>query len=233
MRYHGNYRNYSSDSFNKAVIEASDKKISIRKTALQYGIPYQTLRDHVSGKISADSLGKETMFTRQEELSLVEYAENSSRLGYGISNSGFQRLAGELAFKLGKRPFDKPLSNCWLYGFLGRWKERVSSLKPAALDSNRARNATPESVSSYFENLETVISELGLQDKPEFIFNIDETGISPEHRPPNVIAPIKEKAQAVTSPRSATTTMIACANAAGNHIPPYFVFKGLKQIFNE
>lgn len=55
---------------------------------------------------------------------------------------------------------------------------------------------------------------------------MDETGISPEHRPPNVIAPLKEKAQSVTSPRSATTTLIACVNAAGTCIPPYFVFKG-------
>lgn len=72
---------------------------------------------------------------------------------------------------------------------------------------------------NYFTNLEG--------EKPEFIYNMDETGISPEHRPPNVIAPAKEKAHSLTSPRSATTTLIACANAAGTHIPPYFVFKGI------
>ncbi|KAH3848747.1 hypothetical protein DPMN_091127 [Dreissena polymorpha] len=55
---------------------------------------------------------------------------------------------------------------------------------------------------------------------------MDETGISPEHRPPNVIAPTKEKPQAITLPRSTTTTLIARANAAWNHIPPFFVFKG-------
>ena len=44
--------------------------------------------------------------------------------------------------------------------------------------------------------------------------------------PPNVIAPVSGKAQSVTSPRSTTTTIIACANAAGHFLPPFFVFKG-------
>jgi hypothetical protein len=107
------------------------------------------------------------------------------------------------------------------------WKSRIASLKPAALDSVRAKQTTPECVDAYFTSLKQVIDELGLTDKPHLIYNLDETGISPEHRPPNVIAPTKEKAQAVTSPRSSTTTVIACVNAAGGQLPPYFVFKGI------
>ena len=34
------------------------------------------------------------------------------------------------------------------------------------------------------------------------------------------------KLQAITSPRSSTTTIIAAGNAVGNHVPPYYVFKG-------
>jgi len=68
-----------------------------------------------------------------------------------------------------------------------------------------------------------------LLNKPQFIFNMDETGIyRPKHRPSNVLAPKNKKANNVTLPRLATTTvtMIACANAAGSCITPYFVFKG-------
>ncbi|KAH3841877.1 hypothetical protein DPMN_115358 [Dreissena polymorpha] len=53
-----------------------------------------------------------------------------------------------------------------------------------------------------------------------------ETGITPEHRPPNIIAPVRVKAQTITSPRSTTTTIIGCANAIGNVLPPFFIFKG-------
>ncbi|KAH3843766.1 hypothetical protein DPMN_117297 [Dreissena polymorpha] len=66
-------------------------------------------------------------------------------------------------------------------------------------------------------------------NKPQFIYNVDETGIQPEYRPPNVIAPLHEKAQAVTSPRSTTTTIIRCVNTVGNSIPPFFVLKDKRQ----
>lgn len=225
-KYCGNYRKYSADSMVKAYQEVKEKKVSIRRAALQYNIPYQTLRDRVSGRIDHKDFGRETVLTHEEELSLVEHTEVSAQLGYGYSNKGLQRAAGELAHVLGRRPSSKPLSNCWLYGFLGRWKDRISSLKPSSLDSNRAKNSTPEVVNDYFTNLEITIRDHNLQDKPHLIYNLDETGISPEHRPPNVIAPVNSKAQSVTSPRSSSTTLIGCANAAGNHIPPYFVFKG-------
>ncbi|KAH3751341.1 hypothetical protein DPMN_185894 [Dreissena polymorpha] len=95
-------------------------------------------------------------------------------LGYGFSNTGLQKTAGEMAFELGRRPTDKPLSNSWLYSLLNRWKENVTSLKPPALDSNRAKYVTPESVDQYFKNLNKAVGSLGLNEKPECIYNLDE-----------------------------------------------------------
>ncbi|KAH3701317.1 hypothetical protein DPMN_076301 [Dreissena polymorpha] len=104
-----------------------------------------------------------------------------------------QTLGGELAHHLGKRDSDKPLSNCWLYRFFTRWESRISTLKPSALESNRAKYSTPEVVEQFFYNLEAAVAEYGLQERPDFIFNLDEIGISPEHRPPNIIAPVHER----------------------------------------
>jgi len=71
------------------------------------------------------------------------------------------------------------------------------------------------------------MTKLDLLNKPQFIFNMDETGIyRPRHRPSNVLAPKNKKPNTVTLPRLATTTMIACANASGACITPYFAFKG-------
>ncbi|KAH3701670.1 hypothetical protein DPMN_076661 [Dreissena polymorpha] len=63
-----------------------------------------------------------------------------------------QRLTGELAYTLGKRPSDKPLSNCWLYSFLKRWDDRVCSLKPSSLETTRLKATTSEHNGAYFEN---------------------------------------------------------------------------------
>lgn len=201
--------------------------MSVRRAAKQFNVPVQTLRDRVKGRIDPSNLGNEvTLFSHEEELSLVEHVEVLAQLGYGITNNKLKDLGGELAEVLGKKKTSKSLSNCWLYGFLERWRGRVRSLKPSSLETSRAKSSTPEIVDRYFDNLRKVIDDHSLSDKPQFIFNLDETGIQPEHRPPNIIAPVTGKPQSVTSPRSTTTTVIACVNAAGNHLPPYFIYKG-------
>ncbi|XP_052258935.1 uncharacterized protein LOC127863447 [Dreissena polymorpha] len=222
------YRRYSPESLKNAYAAVKENGMPVKRAALTYNVPIQTLRDRVKGKVDPFNigLGSELIFSKEEETGLVEHLESMSQLGYGYTNVQVQHLAGELAEHLGKRPTNKPLSINWLYGFLKRWTGRLSSIKPRALDSGRAKNSTPEIVESYFKNLGEVVEKHNLTDKPHLIYNIDETGIQPEHRPPNVIAATGSKPQAVTSPRSTTTTLIACANAAGNHIPPFFVFKG-------
>ena len=43
-------------------------------------------------------------------------------------------------------------------------------------------------VTVYFANLQACIEKYDLTCKPHFIFNIDEKGLSTNHKPPNVIA---------------------------------------------
>jgi len=85
-------------------------------------------------------------FTKDEEVGIVEHAEDRSRLGYGFSVTEMQREA----HTLGRRDTTKPLSINWVYGFLKRWEWRLKSAKPPALDAYRAQSCTPESVAAYF-----------------------------------------------------------------------------------
>ena len=143
----------------------------------------------MKGRVDTTNLKNETtLLSLEEEQSLVEHVEVMAQLGYGITNNKLKELGGELAQTLGIKSHAKPLSNCWLTGFLQRWKERVSSVKPSALETNRAKSTSPVVVDRYFQNLKKVIEENGLSDKPQFVYNLDETGIQPEHRPPNIIA---------------------------------------------
>ena len=127
---------------------------------------------------------------------------------------------------MGKKKSNKAMSNVWLYGFLERWSGELASLTSRRLESTRAKATSPDIVENYFKNLQDTIEKYDLTDKPQHIYNIDETGITPDHRPPNVIATPGSNPQSVTSPRSTTTTNIVCANAIGNSVPPYFIFKG-------
>ena len=96
--------------------------------------------------VGNEHFGRETLFTEEEELGLVKFTAVMARLGYGVSNAALQKYADEMAYKVGKRTVDKPVSIWWLYWFLQRWRTRVVSKKPSALDSNRARNSTQESI---------------------------------------------------------------------------------------
>lgn len=193
------------------------------------GVPAQTLRDRIKGYVDPDALcktGPDTTLTQEQEEVLVSHVETMAELGYGYSNNKLKHLAGEMAYDLKAKQYNKPMSNNWLYGFLRRWSTRLSSLKPSKLETTRAKSSTPEKVEDYFKKLELVLTEHDLLNKPQFIYNLDETGLQPEHRPPNIIGNPKTKCQAITSPRSTTTTLIGCINALGHALPPYFVFKG-------
>ena len=49
----------------------------------------------------------------------------------------------------------------------------------------RAKATDPEVILCYFDMLEKALIEYDLQDKPNKIFNIDETGMPLEHCPTN------------------------------------------------
>ena len=42
--------------------------------------------------------------------------------------------------------------------------------------------------SEYYDDLESILNKYQIKEKPHLIYNLDETGLQPEHRPPSVIA---------------------------------------------
>lgn len=130
----------------KAYEHVTSSGTSVRKAAIQFGIPVQTLRDRVKGIIDPLTVtcGRETVFSHEEELALIEHVEILTELGYSVPNSKLQQLGGELAYTYGKRPTSKPLSNCWVYPFIKRWSDRIKSVKPRSHDANCAMSSTPE-----------------------------------------------------------------------------------------
>ena len=109
--------------------------------------------------------------------------------------------------------------------FFQRWPE-LKVLRPRALEFIRAKSASEEVVMKYFENLSETVNKYDLHDKPHLIFNIDEKGISPNHTPPSIVGHRDFQPPAVTTGKSATTTVIGSGSASGVAIPPYFVFAG-------
>ncbi|XP_004206228.2 uncharacterized protein LOC101240192 [Hydra vulgaris] len=82
-------------------------------------------------------------------------------------------------------------------------------------------------VSKYSTSLEVLLQNKNLLDKPECMWNIDDTGMQLEHKPRHVVAREGSKyIQSRTSGNKETITVICCINAVGQVIPPHIIGKG-------
>lgn len=118
----------------------------------------------------------------------------------------------------------------WLRLFLKRHpdlaKRKVQILNPA-----RAQKLNKPIVEAHFEEIRKLYDELDLHDHPEKIFNMDEKGCRLTlHRQPTVIARKGERrVHLQAAEHGENVTVVGCANALGNAIPPMILFKGSRK----
>ena len=212
----------------KAVKEDN---MPVLRASKQFGVPENTLRDRVLGKIHPETvtMGREPLFTSLEEATIVDHIKKIASYGYGYTRHELADIASDYAFQLDKRSKDNPLTIKWVIGFLGRWPE-LRVLKPRSLEHIRAKVTSEVVVSNYFKELRETMEKYDLIDKPHLIFNVDEKGISQDHAPPHVISSTLAHPPAVTSGKSSTVTILGCGSASGMAVPPYFVFPGKRMM---
>ena len=202
--------------------------MSAYRAAKVYSVPPTTLRDRISGRVATDArVGHETIFTSEEEDKLYQHITYMADIGFGYNKTAIQYMAKDFADSLGKSTKGEKLSDNWFYGFTKR-KSDLKTVKPQKLSIPRAKSASRETLDNYYKELEVVLSVNNIKDKPWKIFNIDETGVNTEHSPPKIVCKKDTVPQNITSSRSATVTVIAAGNAAGQSIPPYYVFPGVR-----
>ena len=110
------------------------------------------------------------------------------------------------------------------------WRQKILSLrKPEKLSHARAVMGNDTVINDYYVKLEKNLDELGVRQLPQFIYNADETGVPLHFVPSRVVAPKKcKKFWAVSSGDRTNITVMACASAVGDVLPPSVIFKGKK-----
>jgi len=78
----------------------------------------------------------------------------------------------------------------------------------------------------YFDLLDETLRKHGLKDKPSQIYNCDQSGILLEHKLPKIATRGMKKVRQCTSDTKTQITILACASAAGQTIPPMVLFAG-------
>ena len=114
----------------------------------------------------------------------------------------------------------------WLRLFMDR---NNLFMKKANLISSARKSATENLfvIFDFYEVLEEVIQEKNLFDKPQHIWNCDESGFPSDPKKVKVVSVRGKTAYRVTAGAGReNTTTLAVANAAGKALPHLIVFQG-------
>jgi hypothetical protein len=114
-------------------------------------------------------------------------------------------------------------------GWFRRFRERNTYLRLRRGDPTASVRidalSNVEALQHYFNVLKDVLEEHNLFDKPGQIYNVDESGMPLDHRPPKVLATKgQKKVRYRTSGNKSQITVIGCVNALGMAMPPFVKF---------
>ena len=152
----------------------------------------------------------------------AEHCVSMAHLGYGFTRWQIIDTAKNMCEVVGN---DSEPTKHWFYGFLSRFPD-LKMTQPKKREKARDDAVNEEVLHSYFDELGRTLDEYDIKNKPQYIWNVDETGVSLDHNPPKILAKAGSNPHSVTSGKSATTTVIAAVSALGETIPPFIIFKG-------
>lgn len=220
---------YSLEDLKKAIVDVQTKKLSIGRAANTYNVPKTTIYDYLKkAPIKLPRTGRKPLFTDQQEKELVDYIIKCSKLYYGLTIKKIRQIAYQYAEK-NRLPhnFDRVkqlAGKDWYYSFMKRHPS-ISLRTPEATSLNRITAFNEADVKVFYDNLKAIQDKHHIQ--PDKIFNVDETGISTVQKNQKIVAirGQKQVGKATSAERGSTTTVVCAFSAAGQYIPPFFIFK--------
>lgn len=225
----------------RSTLQSRIKKILTKYTKDEY------IRKHQAGPENSENESDQNdspkysskytvhqIFTIEEEHELEKYIKRRSDMNYGLTYNDIQKLAYDYARVLNKTypvqwDRDKCARKGWRIGFMNRHKS-LSLRKPESTSLNRATAFTKCKVEQFFENYKNILNRFKFP--PERIFNIDETGVTTVMRPVKIVSTCGRKAvsQVASAERGELTTILGIINAAGQSLPPVYVFPRIRYI---
>ena len=213
-------------------VRSSKGKASIHGTAKRYGIPPTTLYDHLKHTASKIGAGKPTILTHDEEKEIIYCCQVLQEVGFGLTRDNVASIvAGYLANTGRTNPFTNGIpGRDWWTRFQKCWPSLVQR-KPQHLPKQRALAGNPVAVREYFEKVERLLQEQGIEDAHDLdqrMWNCDETGMCTATASSAVLARKGSKWVHEVGGGSGreTITILGCGSAAGQRLPPYIVYKG-------
>lgn len=226
-------KNYSKETLLQTIEDVKSGRYSAYAASKLHKIPLNTLLDHIKGRRGkkSASYGRATALSAEDENKLVHCLTTMEKHGFGLSRMEVMDLVGKYvkANQL-NTPFQNGIpGKDWLFSFMKRHK--LSVKKPENVEIARRKSVDPFIINNYFDLVSKTIKNLGIENKPHLIWNLDETSFCSDPSKTKVVGKKGAKATRTTSTsgRENTSVLFAC-NAKGEKAPPLIIFKG-KQIW--
>ncbi|KAJ4451546.1 hypothetical protein ANN_03012 [Periplaneta americana] len=215
----------------KFALQAIKSGLPVAAASRQYNIPRRTLRDWmIRNKSPERKLGRCAVLSPDLELELKRIVR-LQQVGFGLTRLQVRSCCYKICEENNiPHPFKNEIAGKdWLYGFLKRFPDIVLR-KAENLSYGRLMRFNKEIVSDFFELLKKTLIELDLCDKPQLLYNVDESGLQLTYSSSQLVLAQKGSKRVHTathSDRGETVTVVACTNATGsNWIPPMILYKG-------
>ncbi|KAK3751272.1 hypothetical protein RRG08_006432 [Elysia crispata] len=211
------YNQYSREAL-EIAIEAVRGGMSCSSAARDFGVPRKTLGDHVSGKSTlTKKAGRACNIPPEIENTIVDKMIKAAKAGFPITKSQFLLKDG------------LPGKDYW-YGLKKRRPDITIRVTSRTAPATASWMMTRPVIDRYFDDLGKLVAELKLEDKPECIWNCDETGLQFSPDSSRVVAEKGDRSVfSRCSPSKESVTTLVCINAAGRAMPPLCVVKGKTQ----
>lgn len=225
----------SEEELRNAITEALQGG-SVRQIANHFNISKSSLSRHVQqarrnpGELYSykPNTTIRQVFTSHQENQLAEYLKMSSKMHYGLTTTQARKLAYQYAVTLCRNVPDvwkknETAGKEWLHGFMSR-NHQLSIRTPEATSLSRSTSFNKFNVDRFYANIAEVYQRHNFSaDK---IWNCDETNMPTVHNPSKIISQkgLKQVGQITSAERGQLVTMLCFINAAGNTVPPAYVF---------
>ena len=221
---------WAADDMAKALEACREQGMKPAQAAREFSVPRKTLADRLSNKVhdSVRGAGTSTFLNEEEELSLCNYIDLMAQRAFPLSVQQIINYAWCIDRKSGRNRFgSNGPSETWWKGFKGRHPEAIKLRKPDSLDRGRAIFGTVNRLRHYFQLLKGVLDNGNFSNRPQDIYNCDETVVDLNKSSQKVVVP--RRMRTAHSRQVATSEHISihcCVSAAGTCIPPFIIFKG-------
>ena len=212
------------------VREIDRGEISLCAASKKYGIPKSTLSDkyrRIRENRPEGTRGRRQVFSVEIEERMTKVITVLAKWGFPFTKKMVLNVVQEFVKDLNlSTPFtDGRPGDDWFVNFCKRNNLKLKNCE--SLQSNRQQNtADPFIIYDFYDKLKTVMDELELNDKPDSIWNLDESGFC--HDPSKTKGLMNSSQNAfrvIMGSGKLNTTILACCSASGRILPPLIIFK--------